>query len=128
MIDTQKARDRQVLARLRHRPLVARNNEQEQVDPGGPGQHVLDEALMTRHVHDARLDPLSQRQRGEAEIDRQASLPLLFPAVRVNTGECMHQRRLAMIDVSRRTHDEGHQAEIRARNSRERIRTPSARW
>ena len=37
-------------------------------------QHVLDEALMPRHVDDAQLHLVRQVEKGEAEVDGDAAL------------------------------------------------------
>ena len=43
-----------------------------QVDSGGAGEHVLDEAFVTRHVDDAEVE-VAEVQRGEADVDRDAA-------------------------------------------------------
>ena len=52
--DAEQVEDRQVLARLRHDALVGGDDQQREVDAAGAGEHVLDEALVARHVDDAR--------------------------------------------------------------------------
>jgi hypothetical protein len=44
--------DGQVLARLGHDALVGGNHQHGEIDAAHPGQHVLDEALVARHVDD----------------------------------------------------------------------------
>ena len=51
----EQIKDGEVLRRLRHRPLVGGNDQQRRVDPPDPGQHVLDEPLVTRNIDDADL-------------------------------------------------------------------------
>src|SRR3989442_13488466 len=84
---------------LRHQPLVGGDHQEGDVDPGGSGQHVADEALVAGHVYDARLHPVPERQGGEAKVDGDAATLLFFPAVGIDPGEGLHQRRLAVVDV-----------------------------
>ena len=55
---------------------------------------------MTRHVY--KSDGLAEfdRQIGEAEIDRHASLLLFGQPVRVHAGERFHQERFSVINMS----------------------------
>ena len=48
-----QVQDREVLAGLGHGAVVGRDDEQGMVDRGHPRQHVPDEPLVTRHVHEA---------------------------------------------------------------------------
>ena len=57
---------------------------------------------MAGDVHDARLNAAGQREGRKAEIDGDAAALLFFPAVGIDAGERLHQRRLAVVDVSRR--------------------------
>ena len=57
----EQAEDFQVLARLRHDRVVGGDHQHGQVDAGGAGQHVLDEALVAGHVHDAEAEVAAGR-------------------------------------------------------------------
>ena len=57
-LDSEQAHDREVLERLRSRALGRVDDEQEQVDPRRPGDHVADEALVTGNVHDRQPAPV----------------------------------------------------------------------
>ena len=50
VLDAEQPQDRQMLMRLRACALGRVDDEQEEVDPAGPGDHVPDEPLMTGHV------------------------------------------------------------------------------
>ena len=50
-----------MLARLRHDRIVGGDDEQGQIDAGGAGEHVLDEALVARHVDDAEAIAVAVR-------------------------------------------------------------------
>ena len=88
-----------MLARLRHHALVGRDDQQGDVDAADAGQHVVDEALMARHVDDGHLDAVRQPQPGEAQVDRHAPLFFFLEAVGVDAGQGPNKRRLAMVDV-----------------------------
>lgn len=94
-----EAEHRQVLARLRHHPVVCGDAEHVAVDPGGAGDHVTQEALMPRHVHQRQPPPGGQREWRESELDRDAARLLGGQAVGVATGEGQHEGRLAVVDV-----------------------------
>ena len=49
----EQAEDFEVLARLRHDRIVGGDDEHGEVDAGGAGEHVLDEALVAGHIDDA---------------------------------------------------------------------------
>ena len=101
----EEAEDFQVLARLRHDRVVGGDDEQDEVDAGGAGEHVLDEAFVAGHVHDAK-PVLAQVQCREADIDGDAAGLLFRQAVAVNAGQRLDQRRLAVVDVPGRAQDQ----------------------
>ena len=92
-----------MLLRLRHDAFVRGDDEQRDVDPGRAGEHVLDECLMAGNVDDARLDAAGQCERSKTEIDGDAAALLFFPPIGINPGERLHQRGLAVVDMSRGT-------------------------
>ena len=98
-IQVQQAKDLQVFAGLRLDRVVGRHHQQRQVDPGGPGQHVADEAFVAGHVDDPQPE-LAQHQFGKPQLDGDAASFLLRQAVGVNAGQGLHQRGLAVVDVS----------------------------
>ena len=107
--DTQDVEDREVLFRLLTPSLVGGDDEQDQSNGPDAGEHVGDETLVPRHVHEADLAPGGKLAPRVAEIDREPSPLLLVPAVRVHPGEPHDQRGLAVVDVAGR----GHDAELR---------------
>ena len=60
--EAEQPQDFEMFARLRHDGIVGGDDEQGEVDAGGSGEHVLDEALVARHVHDA--EAVGGRDRG----------------------------------------------------------------
>ena len=95
----EQAEDFEVLARLRHDRVVGGDDEHGQVDAGGAGEHVLDEALVAGHVDDAEAE-VAQVEGGEADVDGDAAGLLLGQAVAVDAGEGLDERGLAVVDVA----------------------------
>ena len=92
-----------MLLGLGHDPFVGGDDEQCDVDAGRAGEHVLDESFMAGDVHDTGLDPAGQRQGGKTEIDGDAAAFLFLPAIGIDAGERLHERCLAVVDMSRGT-------------------------
>ena len=81
-------------------PFVGGDDQQRDIDPADAGEHVLDEALVSRHIHDAGVASAGQRQPGEAKVDGHAARLLLGEAVGVDAGERGDERGLAVVDVA----------------------------
>ena len=64
------AQHRGVLARLGHHAVVGGDDHQVEVDAGRPGDHRAHEALVAGHVDDRQPRARGQRERREAELDR----------------------------------------------------------
>src|SRR5262245_8997636 len=92
-----------MLLGLRHDAFVGRDHEQRNVDSGRTRQHVFDEALVSRDVDDARLKAAGEIDGCEAEIDRDPATLFLLPTVGVDSGQCLDEGSLAMVDVARGT-------------------------
>ena len=98
--DPEQATDLEVLSRLGHDGLVRRDHEQYHVDAAHARQHVLHEALVTRHIDEPKPNTRRDIEAREAQVDRDASALLLLPPVRVGSREGAYERGLAVIDVS----------------------------
>jgi len=96
-----------VLARLRHDAVVGRDDQDHDVDPRRARDHVLHEPLVTGHVDDPDRAPVRQLEAREAEVDRHPALDFLLEAVGIDACERLHERRLAVIDVSGGADDDG---------------------
>ncbi len=105
-----------MLARLRLDPLIRRNHQQHKINSSHAGQHVPHEALVPGYIDKAKPEPLAIRRliiRGrqvhvrEAEINGDAAPLLFLQPVGINSGERLHQCRLAVIDVASRAYDDG---------------------
>ncbi len=92
-----------MLPSLRHRTVVGGDHQHGDIDPTDARQHVADESLVSRHIDHAHLATAGQREPGEAEVDGHLALLLFDEAVRVDPGQGADKRRLAMIDMTRRS-------------------------
>ena len=102
-----------MLVRLRPRALARVDDEQEEVDPGRARDHRADEALVARHVDDARAAAVRELERRVAEIDRDPAPLLLGKPVGVLPGQRPHEPRLPVVDVAGGPDRQGHLASIR---------------
>ena len=100
-VHAEEIEDREMLAGLGHGPVVGRDDEEGVVDRGDAGQHVADEALVARHVHEAEHRSVGPGVVGEAEVDAQAPLLLLRKPVGVDAGQGLDEDGLAVVNVAR---------------------------
>ena len=108
VLDPEQPHDREVLVRLRPRPLARVDHEQEEVDAGRARDHVADEALVARHVDQREPAPVGEVERRVAEVDRDPPLLLLGQPVGVLSGQRPHEPRLAVVDVPGGAYRERH--------------------
>ena len=88
-----------MLARLRLDGFVGRNHQQHQIEAASPGEHVAHKAFVARDVDKADAQILDLEER-EANIERDAPPLLFFQTIRMRARECLHERRLAVIDMA----------------------------
>ena len=81
-----------MLEGLRTRPFVGRDDEQEHVHPGRAGEHVVQEALVPRHVDDAGFDAVVKAQVREAQVERHAAHLLFEPPSGFGAGQRPDER------------------------------------
>jgi len=98
----QEVHDLEVLPGLGHHALIRRNHEKDSIDSVRPSEHVADEAGVAWNIDDADLAPARKPQVSEAKVDGHPAPFLLSKAVRVDARQCDDERRLAVVDVSRR--------------------------
>ena len=100
LIDSEEVEDRQVLLGLGHGAVVGGDDQQRVIDAGNAGQHVANEALVTRHIDKPHDLAAGHRLVGEAQIDGHAAFFLFRQPVGVDPGQCLHQQGLAVVDVA----------------------------
>jgi hypothetical protein len=90
-LQAQQIHDRQVLARLRHHAVIGGDDQHDEVDTGGTGQHVVHQALVARHIDEA--DDLAARPRPirKSQVDRDAARLLLLQAIGIDARQLVHQ-------------------------------------
>ncbi len=93
--DGKEAADIEVLACLRLDGFVGGDDQEDGVDAGGSGEHVLDETLVAGDVDETDVAEMS-----EAEVDGDAAAFFFLKTVGVDAGEGSDERCLAVIDVS----------------------------
>ena len=104
-LHTEQIDDLQVLARLRHHAVVRRHHQQHEVDAGRAGEHVVHEALVSRHVDEAEHRAVGQRVEGITEVDGDAARFFFLQAIGVDAGERLDERGLAVVDMARGADD-----------------------
>ena len=102
----QQPADVEMLSRLRHHRLVGGDHEHHEIDPADAGQHVLDKALVTRDIDEGDVQVI-EHEVGKPEVDRDAAGFLFLQPVGIGAGERANQSALAVVDVPRRTDDDG---------------------
>ena len=102
--DAEQVGNGQMLARLRHRPIVGGDDQQQEVDAGSAGEHVVDQLLVAGHIDEAEhivsIFAIRQGRIGVAEIKRDAARLLFRQTIGIDAGERLHQRGLAVVDVA----------------------------
>ncbi len=110
--DSKQPQDREVLTRLRARPLAPVDHEQEEVDARRAGHHRPHEPLVSRNVDDRDATPIRELERRIAEVDRDPAPALLGQPVRVLPGQRPNEPRLAVVDVTSRADRQRHQRRL----------------
>ena len=89
-----------MLAGLRHDALVGGDDDEGGIDAAHPGQHVLNEVDVPRHVDQSERLAVGEFHPGEAEVDGHLALALLLEPVGVDAGQGPDERRFAVVDVA----------------------------
>src|SRR6266705_2986621 len=99
-----------MLAGLRLDTLVGGNDQQNQVNPAHPSQHVADEALVAGDIYKPESQPFAVRPRQfemrESQVNRYSSPLFFFQAVGVNPGQGLDQRGFSVINVPSGANDD----------------------
>ena len=111
MADREQPADVEVLACLRLDGLIGGNHQQHQIDAPHAREHVPHEALVARDIDKTKTQHLAVRpgqfQMCEADVDGDPAALLLFETIGIDASESLHQRSLAVIDVSRSADNNG---------------------
>jgi len=89
-----------VLPRLRHDALICGDHQQDQVNAGNAGQHVLDETLVAGHVNDRCLAPRRQHELGKADVDGDAPGLLFGETVGLDPRKGPNQSGFSVVYVA----------------------------
>ena len=89
-----------MLAGLRHDSLVGGNYEQCKIDPGGAGDHRMDQPFVAGHIHKVELD-LVIGKLGKTEVDGDPSFAFLRQTITIGPGERLDESGFPVIDMTR---------------------------
>lgn len=106
MLDAEHTADFEMFPRLRLDRFVGRDDEQQEIDAAGAGEHVFDEALMSGYIYESEAQIRRDFKVRETKVDGNAAAFLFFETVGFNPGESAHECALAMIDVSGGAHND----------------------
>ena len=126
MRDTQKLQHVHVLSRLRHHALNGRNHQQRNVHARGALHHRAQIVRMPGHVDQADNLAARQHQLAKAELCGHAAAPFDLQTVGVFAGQRLDERRLAVIDMARRSNDNGTFDKLARGHRRKPARTAAA--
>ena len=82
-LDAEQMDDVKMFFGLGHDAVVGGHGEKDEIDAVGAGEHVFDEALVARHIDDARRSAVRQIEVGKSQIDRDAAFLLFLEPVGV---------------------------------------------
>ena len=105
--DAQKLQHMHVLAGLRHHTLDGRHHQHGHIDTRGALHHGAQVVCVPWHIDQAHDLAARQGQLAKAELHGHAAATLDLQAVGIFTRQCLDERRLAMVDMARRAHDNG---------------------
>src|SRR5262249_36317197 len=104
--DAQQAANIEMLASLRLDRFTRRDHQHHDVDSARARQHILDEALVPRYVHEPDTDIGRKVEMRESDVDGNAAALLPGKAIRVDTGESLYQSSFPVIDGPRGAYDD----------------------
>ena len=95
----------QVLPGLRHGAVAGVNHQEGVLHGGNAGHHVVDEAVVPRHIDEAENAAAFPPLVGKAKVYGQAASPLLGQYVRVHAGQRLDEAGLAVVHMAGQGHD-----------------------
>ena len=96
-----------MLTGLRHRAVICSHHQQHKIDAGRARQHVVHQLFVSRHIDKSQHLAVRQGRVCVTEIDGDSARLLLLETVGIHAGERLHQRSLAVVDVSCGADDHG---------------------
>ena len=105
--DAQQLQHMHVLAGLRHHALNGRDHQHGNVNARGTLHHGAQVMRVARHVDQANDLATRQRQLAKAQLNGHAAATLNLQTVGILAGQCLDQCRLTVVNVARRTNDNG---------------------
>ena len=114
-----------VLARLQHHALNGRNHQHCHVDARGALHHRAQVVRMPGHVDQADKLAARQRQLSKTELRGHTAALLDLQTVGIFSGQRLDEGRLSMVNVSRRSNDNGTFDKLTRRHRRKPARTAS---
>ena len=90
---------------LRHHGVIRSHDEHDKIVSRCPGEHIADESLMTRHIHDSKFE-LLEGQTGKTNVDRHTTSLLFGQSIGINPSQRPHQGRFPVVDVPGRSENE----------------------
>jgi len=88
-----------MFSRLRHHSFVCRDNEHDEVESAGAGDHGSHKFFVARNVDDRDTEILGEVEGRETQFDRYASRLFFRKTVEVATRERANEGGLAVIDM-----------------------------
>src|SRR5262249_48227162 len=99
VLQAEQSKDFEVFAGLGHDRVVGRDDEQGQVDAGGPGEHVLDEPLVPGAIDNAE-PVVAEVEPGEPDVNGDAASLLFRQPIAVGAREGLDEGGLAVVNVA----------------------------
>ncbi len=95
----EEAADFEMLTRLRLDRFIGGDDEEDEIESGGAGEHVADEAFVAGDVDEAEAEIIFF-EKCETEIDGDAAALFFGEAIGMRAGEGFDERGFAVIDVA----------------------------
>lgn len=105
-----------MLSRLRHDPVIGRDDEKCKICAADARQHIAYETLMARRIDESDYMVVAAVPISETQIDRYSAATLFGQAIRLDTGESPDERGFSVIYMAGCCNDHQCGTLSRARN------------
>ena len=92
---------------LGHDTIVGSNDQQQMITGIGTAKHLMDEFLVSRHIHKIQADRIIDPQMRKPRLNGDTAFFFFGKSIRVNLRQGLDQRGLAMIDMTSSCDDHG---------------------